>query len=52
MRVQMKKIILKILIWCLGLSLLPIMIILSFELLTEWLYDEHELPKNYGNVQA
>jgi esterase/lipase len=52
MRVQMKKIIPKIMIWCLGLLLMPIVIILSFELLTEWLYDEQELPKNYGKVQA
>jgi esterase/lipase len=48
----MKKIILKILIWCLGLLLLPIVIILGFELLTESFYDEHDLPKNYGKVEA
>ena len=48
----MKKIIPKIFIWCLGLLLIPIVIVLSFELLTEWLYDEHQLPENYGKVQT
>lgn len=48
----MKKIIPNIFIWCLGLLLIPIVIVLSFELLTEWLYDEHQLPENYGKVQT
>ncbi|WP_438863991.1 acyl-CoA thioester hydrolase/BAAT C-terminal domain-containing protein [Neptunicella sp.] len=48
----MKKIIPRIFIWCLGLLLIPTVIVLSFELLTEWLYDEHQLPKNYGKVQT
>ncbi|MFT5850202.1 MAG: dienelactone hydrolase [Colwellia sp.] len=48
----MKKIIPKILIWCLGLSLLPFLLILGFELLSESFYDEHDLPKNYGKVGA
>lgn len=48
----MKKIIPKIFIWCLGLLLIPIVIVLSFELLTEWLYDKHQLPENYGKVQT
>jgi esterase/lipase len=48
----MKRILPKIFIWCIGLSLITVVIILSFELLTEWLYDEHQLPKNYGKVQT
>jgi hypothetical protein len=28
------------------------MIILAFELFTEWFFDEHELQKNYGKVQV